>query len=207
MDRVDQILVSGVAFGKNSLGLILRPYETYRRIVDRGSVVELLPIGLLLAGYFALASLVKEDTLRPFLLTRQFMVLVGTAGVSFFLVSATLWTVGTIVGGKGTFSRFVLAWGYTMLPTIAWFLMTSILYLILPPPRTTRTLGVAFSMLYLVISATILFWKILLGYLSLRFGLRLDLGKIVVVAIVAAPIFALYSFAMYKLGVFKVPFL
>lgn len=207
MDRVDQIFLSGVAFGRNSLGLILRPYETYRRIVDRGRMAELLPIGLLLTGYFALASLVKEASFRPFLLTRQFMVLAATAGVSFFLVSATLWTVGTIVGGKGRFLRFVLAWGYTMFPTVAWFLMTSILYLLLPPPRTTRTLGVAFSILYLVISATILFWKILLGYLSLRFALRLSLGKIAVVAVVAAPIFALYSFVMYRLGVFKVPFL
>ncbi len=207
MDPFDQLLVSGIAFVRNLVGLATRPYETVRRIVDRGGLFELFFIAMLLALYFALASLVKEASFRPFLLTRHFLVLGATAGASFFLVSATVWAIGTFVGGKGTFSRFVLAWGYTLIPTLVWFLATSVLYVLLPPPRTTQITGIVFSIVYLVFSITLLFWKILLGYLAVRFSLRLDLAKIAVVVAIAAPMFTFYSFVMYRLGVFKVPFL
>ncbi len=204
---LDQFLVAGLSWLRTMLGLVTRPYETYRRILDRGRGVELFYIAFLGALYFGVASVVKEASFRPFLLTRQFVVLSATAGASSLIVATTIFVAGSIVGGKGKFSRFLLAWGYTMVPTIVWFLATSILYVLIPPPRTTRGLGVLFSIVYLVFSATLFFWKILLGYLSLRFGLRLDLGKIVLVAVGCAPLFALYSFVMYRLGVFKVPFL
>lgn len=207
MGSIDQLFVSGIAFGRTILGIIIRPYETYRRIIDRGRLLELFYIGFLLAAYFAVAGLVKEASFRPFLLTKQFLVLGTAAGASFFLVSGTLFFVGTLVGGKGAFRKFLLAWGYTMIPTVFWFLATSILYVLIPPPRTTGALGITFSIVYLVFSATLFFWKIVLGYLSLRFGLRLDLGKIAVVAAVSVPIFTVYSVAMYRLGIFKVPFL
>lgn len=204
---LDDMLVAGVTWLRTTVGLVTRPYETYRRIIDRGHGFELLYIGAMGALYFAVASIVKQPSFRPYFLTKQFLALAGTAGVSFFIIATTLFVLGSVVGGKGKFSRFLLAWGYTLVPTILWFLSTSILYVLLPPPRTTRTLGIVFSIVYLVFSATLFFWKIVLGYLSLRFGLRLDLGKITVVAAISVPIFALYSIAMYKLGVFKVPFL
>ncbi len=207
MDSTGSLLVSGVWFLRNALGVIIKPYETYRRIVDHGRLGELFYIGILLAGYFALASLVKEASFRPFLLTRQFVALSTTAAISFFLASATIWIVGTLIGGTGSWRRVTLAWGYTMLPTLTWFLVTSLLYVLLPPPRTTGVLGVAFSIVYLIFSVTLFFWKIVLAYLTLRFGLRLDAKKIAVVAAIIVPLFIVYSIGMYKLGVFKVPFL
>ncbi len=203
----DSLLVGGMLFLRSVAGIVLRPYETYRRIVDHGKLAELFYIGLLLTAYFAVASLVKEASFRPFLLTKHFLVLTLTAGASFFLVSGTLFFVGTRIGGKGKFGQFLLAWGYTMVPTVCWFLVTSMLYVFIPPPRTTRMLGIVFSIVYLIFSATLFFWKIVLGYLSLRFGLRLDLGKITVVAAIVLPLFALYSIVMYRLGVFRVPFI
>lgn len=207
MDAVSYLFIGIVVFARNFVGTILAPYETYRRIVDHGRLVELVPIGLLLASYFAVASFVKAPSFRPFLLTKQFVALSVTAGASFVLVSTTLWVAGIAAGGVGSFRRFILAWGYTMVPTVFWFFMTSILYLVLPPPRTTQTSGVLFSIVYLIVTITLFFWKILLGYLSLRFGLRLDLGKIALVALICVPLVAIYSMIMYRLGVFKVPFL
>lgn len=85
--------------------------------------------------------------------------------------------------------------------------MTSFLYVLLPPPRTESVLGIGFSFLYLTMSAILFFWKIELYYLTLRFGLKLDLFRIIAVTSVILPILIGYSFIMYRLGILRVPFL
>lgn len=207
MDVLSHVARAGVAFSQNIIGIVTRPYETYRRIVDRGTSWEMVYVGILLAFYFALASLVKTAAFRPFLLTRQFILLVSAAGVSFLVTVGVLWLAGRLVGGEGKFSVLVRAWAYTLVPTVLWFLFTSVLYVVLPPPRTTSVLGVAFSIVFLLCSAMLFWWKLQLGYLTLRFGMRLDLLKIMIVAAVSAVVLGFYSSGMYKLGIFKVPFI
>ena len=65
MDLLSELIVSAVAFGRTAMGIITRPYETYRRIVTHGKPGELVFIAALLGIYFALASVVK--VFRPFL--------------------------------------------------------------------------------------------------------------------------------------------
>lgn len=207
MDILDQLVTSGVWFGRSTIGIVVKPYETYRRIVDRGSLWELIYIGILLASYFSVAAVVRIDLFRPFLLTAQFVKLASGVGVTFLFMSTLIWAAARFVGGKGQFWAFVLGWGYTLIPTLVWFLVTSLLFVLLPPPRTTSMLGILFSIIYLVFSAVLFFWKVTLGYLTLRFGMRLDFIRILQVAIVCAPVIGIYSVAMYKLGIFRVPFL
>lgn len=204
---VDELLIAGVSFGRNLVGLVVKPYETYRRIVDQGSVWELSYISLLALGYFSLASLVKVAHFRPFLLTKQFVVLGVAALTTYALMIIAMWLVGQRAGGRGSLVKVAIAWGYTLLPTIAWFLTTSLLYVLLPPPRTASIAGITFSVLFLVFSATLFFWKLTLGYLTLRFGLKLDLVRIMVVVAIIGPIIGIWSWGMYRLGIFKVPFL
>ncbi len=185
----DALLIAGVSFGRNTIGLVIKPYETYRRIIDRGSAWELVYVAVLAS--LLLVSIVK----------------VGAAAVTYTLVVSAAWFVGQCVGGRGTLKSVALGWGYTLLPTVCWFFMTSLLYVLLPPPRTTSFAGIAFSVLFLVVSATLFFWKLTLGYLTLRFGLKLDLARILVVVAVVAPIVGAWSWGMYRLGIFKVPFL
>ena len=184
---LDQLIISGIAFGRNAIGLVVKPYETYRRIIDKGSVWELVFI----------AMLVMVSAFR----------LVFAAAATYMLVVILVWVVGQRVGGKGTLASVALGWGYTMLPTVCWFFMTSLLYIVLPPPRTTSLAGIAFSALFLIVSATLFFWKLTLGYLTLRFGLKLDLARILMVVAVVAPIVGVWSWGMYRLGIFKIPFL
>ncbi len=204
---IDQLIFSGVQFIRTVVGMVTRPYETYRRIAYQGSLLESVYIAVLLAFYFAVASLVKTAAFRPFLLTKQFFVLTSATAATYLAVVGLLWFVGNFVGGKGQPSRLALAWAYTLIPTVLWFLVTSLLYVVLPPPRTTSPQGVAFSLLFLVFSATLFFWKGMLAYLTMRFGLKLDLAKILVVAAIATPPLGIYSFVMYRLGIFKVPFI
>jgi hypothetical protein len=201
------LIVALSAFAKNAIGLVIRPYETCRRIVDRGGLGELLYVTILLAVYFAFASLVKVAAFRPFLLTRQFIVLAAATGTTYIFSVSLFWAAGKLVGAEGKFKGLAVSWGYSLLPTLTWFLATSFLYVILPPPRTTSTAGVAFSILFLIFSTTLLFWKATIAYLTLRFGLRLNLGKILIVLTITLPILGLYSYCLYRLGIFRIPFL
>ena len=194
-------------FLRTTVGLVTRPYETVRRIVDHGRLFELIFVALLLSAYFVLASLVKVAQFRPFLLTREFAVLAAATFLTYTIAVALFWTAGKLVGAQGKLKGLSVAWGYTLLPTLVWFLATSILYVILPPPRTTSLQGVLFSFLFLIFSATLFFWKVTLGYLTLRFGLRLGLGRILIVLGISVPILVLYSIGMYRLGIFRIPFL
>lgn len=201
------LIIAFSAFVKNVIGLVTRPYETCRRIADHGEAAELLYVAILLTIYFAFASLVKVSAFRPFLLTRQFIVLAAATGTTYMFAVSLFWIAGKLVGAHGKFRSFAVSWGYSLLATLTWFWATSLLYVILPPPRTTSTAGVAFSILFLVFSSTLLFWKATIAYLTLRFGLRLDLGKILLVCLFTFPFLGLYSVGMYRLGIFRIPFI
>lgn len=186
----DLLFSAGVSFGRTLVGMVTRPYETYRRLVDRGSLWELLAIAVLVSVYVVVARI-------------QIVPVVAT----FCITVGLFWIVGNVLGARGSLRGFSVGWGYTLVPTLVWFWGTSILYILLPPPRTTSGAGILFSVVYLVFSATLLFWKITLAYLALRFGLKLDLAKISVACAVVLPVLGMYSFWMYRLGIFRIPFL
>ena len=202
----DQLVVAIYSFGRNSIGLVTRPYETYRRIVNHGSLWEFVPLFILIASYLGVASFVKTAAFRPYMLTKQFVILALAVGMTFGLVVGLLWIVGRFVGGKGTLRGVLFGWAYTLIPTVCWFYLTSFLYMLLPPPRTTRPLGIIFSALFLLFSSVLFFWKIILSYLTVRFSLKLDLLRISIVFFIVIPIVVLYSIGMYRLGIFKIPF-
>lgn len=201
------LIIALVVFCRNIIGLVTRPYETCRRIAESGTPLELVFVGMVLALYFVLASLVKVASFHPFLLTRQFFVLAAAALVTYAVVVVLFWAVSRLVGGSGTFRSLAVLWGYSLVPTSAWFFVTSILYVVLPPPRTTSVQGTIFSLLFLIFSTTLLLWKVTITYLTLRFSLRLGLGKILLVLAPTLPILTLYSVGMYRLGIFKIPFI
>lgn len=207
MDALTGLVVSGVVWGRTIIGLMIRPYETFRRIVDRGRLGELWYVGALSTAYFALASVVKVASFSPFLLSRQFVVLSLGAVSSYAVAVAALLIAGYAIKAKMKLSALAIAWGYTLIPTVIWFFMTSLLYVILPPPRTTSIMGIAFSVLFLVVSATLLWWKVMLAYLTVRFVMKIDLPRILAVCVIFVPIVAAYSTLMYRWGIFKVPFL
>ncbi|MFZ2025542.1 MAG: YIP1 family protein [Microgenomates group bacterium] len=201
------LLIGCVAFFRSSVGLATKPYEAYRRIVHHGSLWELVPLGVLLSCYFAIASLVKTAAFRPFVLTKQFILIALSVVVTYAVIVSLLFIVGKCMGGKGSLRVLALSWGYTLLPTLLWFLGTSILYVLFPPPRTGRPLGMVFSAIFLIFSSVLFFWKAMLTYLTIRFGMKLDLWRIIAVFGVVGGSMLFYSIGMYHLGIFKIPFI
>jgi hypothetical protein len=204
---VGELILGIILFFRHTAGIILAPYATYRRIVEVGRMSEIVALWLITGVYFAFSSLIRTQTLHPFLLTREFILLTAGAGAGYALFVLLIYSVGKMMKAKTTIESVALAWGYTLVPTLLWFWATTVLYVILPPPRTESFLGEFFSILFLLFSALLFFWKIELAYLTLRFSLRLDLTRIIALAFVLIPIAVIYSYALYTLSVFRIPFL
>jgi hypothetical protein len=207
MSLSDRLVVGFVNFTRSFLGIIFRPYETVRLVIGRADFVETVYIWALLFAYFGLSSLVKTEAFRPLILTRKFMAM-GFASVATYLISAyTVYQLALFFKGNGSSRGILVGWAYTLIPTVIWFLATSILFVVLPPPRTTSFLGVFYSLIYLIFSAVLFYWKVILCYLTIRFGMKLDLVRIAGVSAIFLPLAVLYSIFMYKQGFFRIPFI
>jgi len=203
-----QLVCSTVLLGRNVYGITHHPYATYRKLsqapIDfRPSII----MGFLCILYFTFASLIRTGKHNPFLLTVQFTSLVTAAGVGFVLSVFLLQFLGRIVRSDVSWKRIAILWSYTLLPTLIWFSATSVLFILLPPPRTLSVSGKAYSVVYIAFSIAILFWKLILYYLTVRFSFRTGLLRIGMVSLAYIPAMSLFSYAMYRLGVFRIPFL
>lgn len=197
-----------VLFLRHTIGSVQSPYETYRELSKGNHLLQVVPIFLLCISYFGWSSLVHHGvSAHPFYLTASFTkVLLGSLG-TFGIVLLSLVVVGRLVGGIGGFRTIILPWTYSLLPTILWFFTTSGMTLLFPPPRTLSFLGQLFSFLFISFSIFLLFWKGILYYLTLRFGMKLDMGKIFLASLILFPLGALYALFMYQAGIFRIPFI
>lgn len=209
---MDKIAVSFIRlvilFGRNLAGCINAPYITYRRLSqDKKAVSQSVFIFCLTISYFLFVSVIRLGVRSPLLLTVKLNMLLTSAAVGLVGTSTLLFILSHIVGSKGTFRPLFTLWSFTLIPTILWFFTTSILYLILPPPRTMSFAGKLYSVVFITFSLSLFLWKIILYYLTLRFAMKLDLGRIVIVSLVFAPMVVGYAVIMYRLGIFRVPFI
>lgn len=196
-----------ILFLKDFWGIVNTPYKTYRSLTLRKELGETFYIFLGIFFYFAWATLLRTKSLNPLFLTFNFTKLLAAAIFTFLLIILVIYFLGKVVGGKGTLKSVFITWAFSLIPTLFWFFTTSLFYIILPPPRTTRFLGVLFSLFYIAFSVSLFFWKGLLYFLTLRFSLKLDLSRIIFISAILLPLGILYSVLMYRLGIFRIPFI
>jgi len=196
-------------FLKNSLGLIVNPYVTIRELsIKTENFSQILFIHFFVFLYFFLSSIVKTGLHNPYFLTLKFNSLYLASYFGFALMIALFFLSFKLLKSHDFFLvNLIVLWSYSLWPTLLWFFFTSILYLLLPPPRTFSYPGKIYSLFYLSVSLTLLFWKFILYYLTLRFGLKFDLVKIIVSSSVIFPFVVAFSWLMYRLSVFKIPFI
>ncbi len=108
---------------------------------------------------------------------------------------------------ESSLKSFTFTMVYSLFPTFIWFLANSILYLILPPPRTNSVSGITFSIVFISFSVAILIWKIILTYLAVRFSSKLPFYRIVYAMILYLCVLSPYIIVLYKLKLFRVPFI
>ncbi|MBI2029280.1 YIP1 family protein [Candidatus Gottesmanbacteria bacterium] len=193
---------------RHLLGIIIRPYETMRSLSKGVNPLEIIYINILAVIYIGLASLLRKGLdSGSLLLTLHFGKLFSGIIFTFIFSWGIIYFVGKLFGGKASPSNIFYPWLYSLIPTLLWFLTASFFYFLLPPPRTDSLKGQLFSLVFIGISITCFYWKGMLYYLTLRFGHKLSLGKIILSTIIIVPLAILYSLFTYKLGLFRIPFI
>ena len=189
-------------------GTIKRPYETYRHLAEGKNISPAIPIFLLCLAYFGWTTLIHVGLKNhPLLISFNFLKLTTVSIATFGIVLYALFVVSHAFGGKGTIRNLFLPWAYSLLPTLIWFFATSLLWFLFPPPRTISLPGKSLSIVFLIFSSFLFFWKGVLYYLTLRFGMKLSFLRVIGVSAIIFPLGFLYSILMYKLGIFRIPFL
>lgn len=188
---LSNLLASFVLIYRNSIGLILRPYQTMRAIATTTDTVQIMII-LTLVGIYQLIS--ATDTV------------IWTAGL-FFSTIVFIALSNAIRFHRSNFSRVAQLMVYTLIPTLVWFFVSAALNLVLPPPRTSSILGKGLSLLYIAFSISILFWKIILSFLAIRFAGKFSFyAALAVLGIYTGTIFFLI-FQTLHTGWLSVPFI
>ena len=195
-------------FVRHVAGVIIRPYETMRSLSKGCSPLEAVYMIITITLYIGIASILRKGIVSgPLLLTLHFGKLFWGIIFTFIFAWGILYFIGKLFGGKGSPTTIFYPWLYSLVPTILWFLLTSFFYFILPPPRSESIKGLFFSLLFIGISITLFYWKAMLYYLTLRFGHKLSLGKIILTTTVIIPLAFGYSLLTYRLGIFRIPFI
>ena len=188
-------MVSFILFLRHSLGLIFTPYATMRKISIETKRSELLWIVVFTILYFFTTNTVH-------------FWLIGLGGaVGLYFLSIIFFSLLPAVGTyTERLKRIMSTWSYTLLPTLIWFFSTLLFYFLIPPPRTTSFLGQSFSIFYIAFSGSLLVWKLILVYLSIRFSLRVHLYRVIyylfLYLVVSIPLWIL----LYQSGVSRIPF-
>lgn len=203
-----------VDFFRLAVGTIQTPYQTYRSIAIGPNLRHVIYIALFVFLYLTSATLIRGGLrASPLFLTASFMKAANGVIISYAFSVVVIFFLGTWLtkakqeNAVVRLQRLGVLWSFSLIPTVFWFLTMSVFYYLLPPPRTTALLGQVASAFFIAMSIAILVWKIILYYLTLRFGLRFDMKQIAMASIFFFPLCGIYSLVMYELGIFRIPFL
>lgn len=187
--------VSLIIFIRRFIGLIIKPYATMRKISIESGWQDTIWIGVLCILYFFITNSVR-------FWTNGFMGAVGLyiGSIVFF---SFLPSPGTM---REKLKRMYKTWSYTLLPTLLWFYSTLLFYFILPPPRTTSFLGQSFSIFFIAFSGSLLVWKLILVYLSIRFSLRIHLYRVIYYVLLYLALSIPLWIVLYNSGISRIPF-
>lgn len=207
-----EIIASFIVLLRTGMRLIFAPYKTMRVLADDFDVYQVLIILTLIFGYYVYAVAIRSNALNPLLLSSSALISFLYFLLTFVLVLLFFYGAGLVLQKMGHahvrgIRSLVMTFSYSLLPTLIWFFTTSSLFLVLPPPRYPTVLGTAFSIIFIVFSVTLLLWRIILWYLSLRFVYRARFYSILIVMLAFGVWFVPYTIAMYQYGIFRVPFI
>lgn len=171
-----------------------------RKIALETDTIQIGILWVLSLLYFLFANELRTYPYPPIFLFLVF-VFQFTLSIFFFYV------ISKIFQKDITLKPFIFTFTYTLIPTLIWFGVNSILFAILPPPRTMSMLGKTFSIVYIAFSLSVLVWKVILWYLSIRFSSRLAFYRIFYLMLLYAAVFAPYTILLYSFKIFRIPFI
>ncbi len=180
--------------------LVIYPYKTMRKIAAKPDTYPIFLLHLAIFGYFCWADQLRNYQFAPLTVFILFE-MIFSLSTAFFIV------MGRIFKIKTAFSTVFVTLSYTLLPTLLWFIVTSILYSILPPPRTLSTLGIVFSLVYITFSLCLLFWKLLLWFLAIRYATQLSFYRVMYAILLHITLSIPFFMLLNSFRLFRVPFI
>lgn len=200
VSNILKIFVSALIVVRRFFLLIFYPYKTMRKISFEKDYYQVFIIFFVSFLYFKFAYFLRDE---PFPATIIFLAFC----VNFLLTSLFFYGLGKIFDRTAQFSSFIFTLSYSLIPTLLWFLCTSFLYVLLPPPRTFSLRGELFSVVFITISISLLAWKLILIYLALRFSSKQNFYRIIFMMVLYLVWFIPYSLLLYYLRLFRIPFI
>jgi len=197
---VSNFIASLVLLIRRFILLIIVPYKTMRRIVQENDQEQVFIFLFLILIYFVWADKIRSFYFSPIITFLVFLLLFSITVLFFYFISF-------IFNKTVKLKSFIFSYAYSLYPTLIWFITNSIIYLFLPPPRTMSFLGRGFSIFFIAFSVSLLVWKIILVYLSLRFSGRLTFYRIIFIMILYLCLLLPISVLLYQLKIFRIPFI
>lgn len=194
------ILASFVIVLRRLIYLIVTPYKTMREISLRNDYYQLGIIFFAALLYFIFAYNLRRSVWWGIMAYGAFIVLFLITVVFFYVMSFP-------TKNKIKLDSFIITFGYTLVPTLIWFISNLFLFIILPPPRTMSVLGRGFSIFFIAYSLSLLVWKLILVYFAIRFSSRLGLYRIIYLFLIYIAIFIPLSLLFYYFKIFRIPFI
>jgi hypothetical protein len=180
--------------------LIFFPYKTMRKISLEKDLFQPIIIFMMVFGYFQLSSGFRRTAYSS---SATFFVF-----LSYFLVSAFFfYLLGKFFEKKTDFFSYLITFSYSLFPTLVWFMANFIFYILVPPPRTVSFLGKGFSIFFTAFSLSLLLWKLILFYLSIRFSSKAQFYRIVYFIFLFFCWFIPLSVGLYQIKMFRIPFI
>lgn len=180
--------------------LIFTPYQTIRKISEEKDNFQVFIILLLVFIYFLFRSFLRQDNVSVLSVYLIFLINFSATILFFF-------TLSKLSDKKTKLSSFIFTFSYSLLPTLIWFIADSLFFYFLPPPRTTSILGKSFSIFFIAFSLSLLFWKSILLYLSVRFSAKQNFYRVIYHILLYLCLLTPYSYLLYFLRVFRIPFI
>jgi hypothetical protein len=179
--------------------LIFFPYKTLRKISQENDNSQVLIILLFVFLYFQFGGKIRPFYYSPWVMFLIFLVNFFL-GIGFFCLVFRVKEISQV-------RSFLFTLSYCLLPTLMWFVSSSIFYYLLPPPRTMSLWGKGFSIFYIAFSVSVLAWKLILTYLAIRFSAKKNFYQVIYYLILYLAIILPYSVLLYQLRIFRVPFI
>ncbi|SRR3989339_1710277 len=185
------------------VGLILNPYKTMRKVsLEKDYYQPGIIIGIIFL-YFKFVYYLRDKVYPATLIYLLFI-------INFLLTILFFYFLSRIFSKNKkeiTFRSFFFTFSYSLLPTLIWFLTTSILYIFITPPRSFSILGKGFSIFFIAYSISILIWKLILIYLAIRFSSKQNFFRIIYMIVFYLMWFIPYSILLYHFRLFRIPFI
>ena len=197
---VFDLLSSLILVVKNFFLLIIFPYRTMRRLSRESDYGQVFILFLIIFLYFKFAYFLRD---KPYPASLTFLIFI----LHFSLTVAFFYGLSRVSDNKIKLFSFVFTLSYSFIPTLIWFASSSILYIIVPPPRSLSVLGKGFSIFFIAYSVSLLSWKMILMYLALRFSARSGFYRIIYMLVLFLLWFIPYSVLLYHLKLFRIPFI